>query len=169
MSFAETQNPVYVLWANTFQLILLVFFALRKLCFNRAVKYGWIVYAFSLVGVAVSIQQLSRGENFSFWIGGFIYFVWGVFGIMVEYVLNLTWREPISWKIFIPYVMLYLATVMFYWWPLAKINNVYWYGGAILFVMSTILNITSHRHDAPVPGQDQAEEMNERKRSDKAE
>ncbi len=44
-----------------------------------------------------------------------------------------------------PYVFLYLATVMFYWWPLALVSKPLWYVYAFLFMISTILNVTSHR------------------------
>jgi hypothetical protein len=47
--------------------------------------------------------------------------------------------------LFGPYIVLYLATVMFYWWPLALIYKPLWYAYAILFIVSTILNITSHQ------------------------
>lgn len=151
MFFLELQNPVYVLWAFTFQFILLIFFAMRKANFKLASKYGWIVYALSLVGFVVSIQQINRGESWTFWVGGLIYLVWGVFGIIIEYMKQMSWRTPIVWKLFIPYVILYLTTVMFYWWPLGEINKAYWYGGAILFVINTILNITSHPQDQPAP------------------
>lgn len=144
MFFSEIQNPVYVIWTFVFQLVLVGFFAARRLNYLWAVRHGWIVYALSLVGVFVSIQQISRGESWGFWIGGLIYLAWGILGISVEYILELPWRTPIVWKIFIPYVGLYLATVMFYWWPLGEINEGYWYAAAFLFVISTILNITSH-------------------------
>jgi hypothetical protein len=43
-----------------------------------------------------------------------------------------------------PYVFLYLATVMFYWWPLGLLSRPLWIIYAVLFVIATILNITSH-------------------------
>ena len=43
-----------------------------------------------------------------------------------------------------PYVTLYLVTLMFYWWPLGLLGRPLWYAFGALFVMSTILNVTSH-------------------------
>ena len=43
-----------------------------------------------------------------------------------------------------PYVTLYLSTVMFYWWPLGLIDRRLWFAFLALFIISTILNITSH-------------------------
>jgi hypothetical protein len=42
-------------------------------------------------------------------------------------------------------VLLYLATVLFYWWPLAIIYKLLWVAQALLFVISTTLNVTSHK------------------------
>ena len=145
MLFSDIQNPTYVVWAFAFQLVLIAFFALRRLNLDLAVKYGWVIYALSLPSIVVSIQQINAGNSWTFWVGGFIYLAWSVLGFLVEYVLNLTWRSPIVLRIFVPYVGLYLATVMFYWWPLGEIHKGYWYGAALLFVLSTILNVTSHR------------------------
>jgi hypothetical protein len=44
-----------------------------------------------------------------------------------------------------PYVFLFLATTMFYWFPLALIYKPLLYVYAILFVISTVLNVTSHK------------------------
>lgn len=52
-----------------------------------------------------------------------LFLIWAVFGFLVEYLFTLSWRSPVNWKIFIPYVGLYLATIMFYWWPLGEINK----------------------------------------------
>ena len=43
-----------------------------------------------------------------------------------------------------PYVTLYLVTVMFYWWPLGLLSRPLWFVFAVLFVIGSILNITSH-------------------------
>lgn len=51
----------------------------------------------------------------------------------------------IRWPIFGPYVLLYLASVMFYWWPLALVSRPLWYVGAATFLVSTSLNVTSHK------------------------
>ncbi|MCZ7546792.1 MAG: hypothetical protein M5R40_26195 [Anaerolineae bacterium] len=76
---------------------------------------------------------------------GFIYLIWAVFGFAVEYVQGIEWRNPIRWSIFGPYVVLYLATVMLYWWPVGLIRRPLWYVYAGLFVVSTILNAISHK------------------------
>jgi len=36
-------------------------------------------------------------------------------GYTVEYILRIGWRSPPRWPVFVPYVLLYLATAMLYW------------------------------------------------------
>ena len=135
---------LFVVSAFLFQIVLIIHFALRKWHFDLAMRYGWIVYALSVPAATVSLLLLLGGKPWSLWLGGFIYLIWATLGYIVEYVKDIRWRNPIRWSIFAPYVFLYLATVMFYWWPLALISRPLWYVYAVLFVISTILNITSH-------------------------
>jgi hypothetical protein len=137
----------YIFTAFLFHLILLIHFALRKWRFDFALRYGWIVYALSLPAAGVSLWLMMRGKPWWSWLGGWLYLVWGIFGYVVEYRKKIEWRAPILWPVFGPYITLYLATVMFYWWPLALIWKPLWYGGTVLFCVSTFLNITSHRRN----------------------
>ena len=145
MFSVDTFETLFVVTAFLFQIILILHFAVRKWQFDLAMHYGRIVYAFSLPAAALSLLILLGGKTWSFWLGGFIYLIWAVYGYTIEYVKGLQWRTPIQWSFFGPYVTLYLATVMFYWWPLAVIYKPFWYIYALLFVISTFLNVTSHQ------------------------
>jgi len=141
-------SPLQVLFVATaflFQVILIAHFTLRKWRFDFAIRYGWIVYALGLPAAAVSVFLLAGHAAWSLWLGGFLYLIWAAYGFTVEYVRKITWRGPIRWPIFGPYMLLYLATIMFYWFPLALIDKPLWYGYAVLFVVSTWLNVTSHK------------------------
>lgn len=138
-------DALFVIWAFLFQFVLIIHFALRKWHFDVAMRYGPIVYALSIPAVTISMVLLLGGRIWSLWLGGFIYLVWAIFGYFVEYVRKIQWRSPIRLQVLGPYVFLYLATVMFYWWPLALIRRPLWYVYAALFVVSTILNATSHK------------------------
>ncbi len=133
-----------------FQVILVCHFAIRKWRFQLVIKYGWIVYACSLPATAVSIYLLLAGYSPYLWLGGFIYLVWASFGYYVEYVRKIQWRTPPKGMVLVPYVTLYLATVMFYWWPLAMVYKPLWYINGVLFLISTVLNITSHKGNASI-------------------
>jgi len=141
----ESLEVLFVIWAFLFQIILIMHFALRKWHFDIAMRYGPIVYALSLLAVVVSIILLLGGKTWSLWMSGFIYLIWALYGYTVEYVKKIEWRNPIRWSVFGPYVFLYLATVMFYWWPLGLISRPLWYVYAALFIISTTLNVTSHK------------------------
>lgn len=136
---------LFVVWSFLFQTILVIHFALRKWHFNTAMRFGWIVYALSIPAVALSLLFLLNGQPWSLWLGGFLYLIWALFGYIVEYALKIEWRNSTRWSILVPYVILYLGTVMFYWWPLALISKPLWYVGAILFLAMTFLNVTSHQ------------------------
>ena len=80
------------------------------------------------------------------WLAGLIFLVWAVYGYTVKYGKEIKWRNPIRWSIFLPYVLLYLATVMFYWFQFGiDLETVVVASNAGLFVISTILNVTSHQ------------------------
>ena len=138
-------ETLFVTSAFIFQIVLIVHFALRKWRFALAVRYGPIVYALSIPAAVVSALLLLAGKPWWLWLGGFIYLAWALYGYEVEYVRSIEWRSPIRWPIFGPYVFLYLATVMFYWWPLARVSKPLWYAYAVLFAVSTILNVASHK------------------------
>ncbi|MEZ4639129.1 MAG: hypothetical protein R2873_20780 [Caldilineaceae bacterium] len=140
---------LYVVTALVFHVALIVHFALRRWAFDSYIlPWGWIMYALSIPAAAVGVILAVGGAHWSFWIGGVIYLVWAAFGYRVEYVAHIEWRNARRWPIFVPYIVLYLATVMFYWWPLALVSRPLWYVAAALFVVETVLNVTSHRGGA---------------------
>ena len=146
MSGLSKMETLHVFWAFFFQLVLITHFALRRWAFDAYIfQYGWIVYALAIPAVIISIILLRDGQPWYFWLSGFLYFVFAVYGYTVEYVLRIEWRNPVHWPIFGPYITLYLGTIMFYWWPLARLSKGYWLAYTFLFIISTILNIASHR------------------------
>ena len=133
------------------QLILVTHFALRKWRFGQAMRFGRIVYALGIPYAILSIFLLRNGMQWFFGLGGFIYLAWAIFGYTIEYVKRIEWRNSLRWSILIPFVILYLATVMFYWWPLALIYKPLWYVYTVLFLINTYLNVTSHKTGASSP------------------
>ncbi len=136
---------LFLIAAFLVQLILIAHFALRKWRFHLAVRYGPVVYALSIPAATLSFFLLRSGMDWFFGLGGCIYLIWALYGFAVEYIFKIDWRTSLRWPILVPYVILYLATIMFYWWPLALIYKPLWYVYAVLFVISTYLNVASHR------------------------
>ena len=145
MSDLDKLDKLYIAWAFFFQVVLIIHFALRKPFFDSyTVKFGWTVYALCIPAVIISILLLRGGKSWSFWLGGFLFLLYAAYGFWVDYVLKIQFRNPLNLSIAIPYVFLYLSTVMFYWWPVGLLSRPLWFAFAILFVIGTILNITSH-------------------------
>ncbi|MCL7454317.1 MAG: hypothetical protein M8467_14855 [Anaerolineae bacterium] len=145
MSGLDRLDILFVAWAFFFQGVLVVHFAVRKRFFEPyTARFGWIVYALSIPAIAISVVLLLGGKTWSFWLGGFLFLAYAAYGYWVDYVKGIPWRKPLRPSIAFPYVLLYLATVMFYWWPLGLLSRPLWVAFAVLFVVGTILNITSH-------------------------
>jgi len=145
MAKLDNLDKMFVVWAFLFQILLIVHFAIRKpLLESYTEKYGWIIYALCIPAVVISIVLIRGGKSWTVWLGGFLFLVYAIFGYWVDYVAQIPFRSPIRPSIAIPYVFSYLATVMFYWWPLGLLSRPLWLIYAILFVVAAILNITSH-------------------------
>jgi hypothetical protein len=136
---------VYVVTGFGLQIALVVFFALRRWDFGTAMELGSLVYALALPALLVSIWLLRSGAPWYQWIAGFLFAAWAVFGFVVDIARPVSWRSPLLWSVAGPYLILYLAAQMFYWWPLARIDRRLWLAYAALFVASTWLNAISHR------------------------
>jgi hypothetical protein len=138
-------DKLFVVWAFLLQIVLIVHFAIRKPLFESyTLKYGWIVYALCIPAVVISIILLRGGKSWTFWLGGFLFLLYAVFGYWVDFVAQIPFRNPLMLSILIPYAFLYLATIMFYWWPLWRLSRPLWFAYTILYVIATILNVTSH-------------------------
>ena len=138
-------DKLFVVWAFLFQIVLIAHFAVRKPFFESYTKrFGWIVYALCIPAAIISVVLLSGGKSWSYWLGGFLFVVYAAFGYWVDFVAQIPFRNPLRLQIVIPYVVLYLATVMFYWWPLWPLSRLLWLVYAVLYVIATILNIRSH-------------------------
>jgi hypothetical protein len=144
MDGRDKYYKIYISWSLVFQLSLLTLFSIRKVNLEIIYQYGLIFYALSIPAVIVSIVIMRGGRLISYWLAGFTFLAWAILGFVVEYLLGIQWRNPVNWFIFLPYICLYLTTVMFYWWPIANLNRSLWFLYSAMFVISTYLNITSH-------------------------
>ena len=145
MSQLDSLDRLFIAWTFFFQIVLIIHFAIRKILFESyTLKYGWIVYALCIPALVVSILLLRGGKSWAYWAGGFLFLLFAAFGFWVDYVAKLQFRSPFRADVGIPFVVLYLATEMFYWWPLWNLSRPLWLAFAVLYVIATVLNITSH-------------------------
>lgn len=129
------------------QLVLVGFFALRTWFFDTAMEFGWVVYVLAVPAVLVSLVLIRSGRSWHLWVAGFLFAAWAAFGYYVDIASPVEWRVPILWPVLVPYVVLYLGAQMFYWFPLGRLGppgRRLWFAFAVLFVISTSLNIASH-------------------------
>lgn len=145
----DTLETLFVLFAFLVQFVFVLFFALRKWAFMYAMRVGWMVYALGLPAALLSIALWQGGKSWSLVLAGLLHLVWGIFGYTVEQILHISWRTPIYWPVFAPYVLLYLATQMFYWFSVGMMSRPLWYLYALLFILSTFFNVTSHTRPEP--------------------
>lgn len=138
-------DKLYIIWAFTFQIILILHFAFREPFFETYTqKYGWLVYALCIPAVIISLILMKGGKSWHFWLGGFLFLVFAIYGYYVDYVAQIQFRSPFQAAVGIPYVLLYLGTLMFFWWPLWPLSRLLWGGYTILYAISMVLNIRSH-------------------------
>ena len=138
-------DKLFVGWAFFFQLALIVHFALRKRFYDTyTLKYGWLVYALCIPAATISIFLLLRGKAWFFWISGFLFVGYAAYGYWVDYIKHIPWRKPFHPPVGVPYLILHLATVMFYWWPLGRIGRGLWLAYGVLFAIAMVLNVLSH-------------------------
>ena len=145
MAELDRLDKLFVIWAFLLQAALILHFAVRRRFFETyTLEYGWIVYALALPAVAVSLILLLNGRSWSFWLGGFLFLLFAVFGFWVDYLMGINFRSPFRLDVGLPYVFLYLGSIMFYWWPVGMLSRPLWYVYGGLFVVGTVLNILSH-------------------------
>lgn len=144
MANLDRLDRLFILVSLLLQLDLVIFFALRLWAFQAAMMFGWVIYGSSIPAVVTSMVLIKGRKAWYFIAPGFLYAIWALFGFLVDSIYHILWRSPLYWPIFLPYVGLYLAGIMFYWWPLLKIHRPAWFVYALLYLLSTVLNLASH-------------------------
>jgi hypothetical protein len=138
-------DRLYVGFALLFHISLVAHFILRKLYFESyAFRYGWIVYALGIPAAVISVMLIRGEKGLSFWLGGFLFLAFAAYGYWIDYVAKIQFRNPLRMSVVIPYALLYLSTVMFYWWPVGQLSRPLWFVFGALFVIGSYFNITSH-------------------------
>ncbi|MEJ2412838.1 MAG: hypothetical protein P8Y34_07570 [Anaerolineales bacterium] len=145
MAGLDQLETLFVIWAFFLQIVLIIHFAIRKPLYDSyTLKFGWLVYALCFPSAVISLVILFGGKSWSFWLGGFLFIAFAAYGYWIDYVKRINWRKPLRKDIMFPYVTLYLGTIMFYWWPLGLLSRPLWIAFGILFLIGSVLNLTSH-------------------------
>jgi len=100
----DNLDKLFVVWAFLFQILLIIHFAIRKPLFeSHTVKYGWIFYAICIPAVVIGIILMHGGKGRSFWLGGFLFLVFAIFGYWVGYVAQIQFRSPLRLSVVFSY------------------------------------------------------------------
>ena len=90
----DKHDTLFVIWAFVLQICLIALFAIRKTNLDLILQHGWVFYLLSIPAVIVSITLICNGKEWSFWIGGFIFLLWAIFGFVVEYGFGISVAQP---------------------------------------------------------------------------
>ena len=88
------------------QALLAAYFAARRWSPQTAQRFGWIAYAFALLGLPLGGWLLVGEGSQTLGIGPILLGLWAALGVVVDLWRQVEWRVPIRLSVFIPYVAL---------------------------------------------------------------
>lgn len=149
MDTSDLLLALYVSFAFLVQALLIINFAARN--WRPAIEqtYGWIIYGLGAPSVVLGAFMLVEDQPWFFVLPPFLYFVWAIFGYVVDLWRPVSWRMPPRWSIFVPYVGLFAASLLVFWGSMWSIGTIYWIAFGVMYVIHTTLNIYSHRRKSP--------------------
>lgn len=143
--FAQSVPQIlFVAFAFISQALLISNFAAYKWKPDVQKKWGWLVYAFGWLALPLGILFLASRQPWYYWLACGLFAAWAIFGYVVDILRPINWRDPVRWQIFVPYLSLYISAQFAFWIPLWFIWPGYWIVYAVLYTISTMLNISNH-------------------------
>ena len=135
---------LFAAFALILQTLLVLHFAALRWRPHLQRRWGWLVYAMSLPGLALGVLFWANNRPWYEWSAFLLFAAWAALGYTVDIWRPVNWRIPLRWSIFIPYLILYLAAQFAFWIPLWFIGAGYWASYTVLYALNTALNIPSH-------------------------
>ena len=124
---------------------LIFFFLIRKNRLALLRKIGWIYFFLAIPAIYAIflVQQEQKDQRYTIFLGIFLAFL--AIEALYDWILKIPFREEMDWKIFTPYVALYISMnygfVVMVW----KYYSVtYGMIMLVLFVIQLIANMISH-------------------------
>src|SRR3972149_5160056 len=106
-------QTVYIFFAFAVQILLIADFAARVWKPALELRWGGLIY--TLVGIAGSLLGVLLVVNRQPWYlaaGPLLLAIWATLGYAVDIWRPVNWRNPPHWRIFIPYVSLYVTALL---------------------------------------------------------
>ena len=125
--------------------ILIFIFLIRKNRLALLRKTGWVYFLLAIPALyAISlVQQEQKDQRYTIFLGIFLAFL--AIEALYDWILKIPFREEMNWKIFTPYVALYISMnygfVVMVWKYDSVIRGAIMLG---LFVIQLIANLMSH-------------------------
>ncbi|MBN1318003.1 MAG: hypothetical protein JXA42_21145 [Anaerolineales bacterium] len=145
MNSNEIYRQLFVCIAFLVQGLLILNFAARNWRPSLERRFGWIIYALGLIGVVLGVVFLAGRAPWYMILAPLVLAVWAGYGYAIDILFKIEWRAPIRLAIFIPYVLLFMASQFVFWIPMWYIGIGYWVAYTITYTINTILNIISHK------------------------
>jgi len=149
MITSEMLLALYVGFAFLVQALLVINFTARYWKPELERNYGWIIYALGLPSLILGILMLVDSRPWYFVVPPLLFSVWALVGYRVDVWHPAEWRNPPRWSIFIPYVALFMGSLLLFWFSMWYVDSIYWIAFGLMYVIETILNIYSHRRKSP--------------------
>jgi hypothetical protein len=97
---------------------------------------GAITIALGIPAFGLAMWAALAGFEFSYWLFPLLYSFFAVFALIVDYVLNIEFRQPRRLEILVPFLLLYFISLIGMWGMLWNLGIVYWaIAGVTYFAM----------------------------------
>lgn len=124
---------------------LIFLFLIRKKRIALLQKVGWLYFLLAIPAIYAIflVQQEHKTQRYTIFLG--IFFAFLAIEALYDWILKIPFRENMDWKVFAPYVALYISMnygfVVMVWKYDSLIRGLVMLG---LFVIQIVLNIVSH-------------------------
>ena len=138
-------EPLFFVLGLANNAILIFIFLIRKKRFDFLRKIGWIYFFLAIPAIYAIylVQQEQKDQRYAIFLGFFLAFL--AIEALYDWILKIPFREEMDWKIFTPYVALYISInygfVVMVWKYYSVVGGIIMLG---LFVIQIITNIVSH-------------------------
>ena len=129
---------------------LIFIFLIRKNRIALLRKVGWLYFLLAIPAIyaMILVQQEHKTQRYTIFLGIFLAFL--AIEAIYDWILKIPFRENMDWKVFAPYVALYISMnygfVVMVWKYDSIIRGLLMLG---LFVIQIVLNIVSHPRGTP--------------------
>lgn len=87
---------------------------------------GASTIALGLPALALALRAAFDGLAFGYWFFPSLYAIFAVFALVVDFILDIEFRQPRRLGILIPFLLLYFASLIGMWGMLWNLGIVYW-------------------------------------------